>query len=76
ELAIFHAGTRRDGEVWRTNGGRVLGVCASASDLRAALDRAYALLGRIELEGGQFRRDIGARALQRDPAGFGRGHGR
>ncbi|MFO7564800.1 MAG: phosphoribosylamine--glycine ligase [Enhygromyxa sp.] len=63
ELAIFHAGTRRDGEVWRTNGGRVLGVCASAPDLRAALDRAYALLGRIELEGGQFRRDIGARAL-------------
>ena len=69
ELAIFHAGTRRDGEVWRTDGGRVLGVCASGPDLRAALARAYALLGRIELPGGQFRRDIGARALQNDRDG-------
>src|SRR5690606_33352762 len=56
ELAIFHAGTRRDGDVWRTNGGRVLGVCARGPDLRAALARAYALLDRIELPGGQFRR--------------------
>jgi phosphoribosylamine---glycine ligase len=63
ELAIFHAGTRRDGALWRTDGGRVLGVCACAADLRAALSRAYGLLDRVELEGGQFRRDIGARAL-------------
>ncbi len=63
ELAIFHAGTARDGELWRTAGGRVLGVCASAADLRSALARAYALLGHIELDGGQFRRDIGRRAL-------------
>lgn len=62
-LAIFHAGTRRDEQgVWRSNGGRVLGACAVGDDLRTALDRAYALLGRVELEGGQFRRDIGARA--------------
>ena len=63
ELAIFHAGTRRDGELWRTDGGRVLGVCASAADLRVALDRAYGLIGQIELDGGQYRRDIGARAV-------------
>jgi phosphoribosylamine--glycine ligase len=63
-LAIFHAGTRRDGELWRTDGGRVLGVCARAPELREALTRAYGLLEHIELEGGQFRRDIGARALR------------
>jgi phosphoribosylamine---glycine ligase len=63
QLAIFHAGTRRDGELWRTDGGRVLGVCASASDLREALRRAYDLLGHIDFEGVQYRRDIGARAL-------------
>ncbi len=63
QLAIFHAGTRRDGELWRTNGGRVLGVCASASDLRVALSRAYDLCGYIDFDGVQYRRDIGARAL-------------
>lgn len=66
ELAIFHAGTKRDGELWRTAGGRVLGVCACANDLRAALSRAYGLLDGIELEGGLFRRDIGARAMTVD----------
>lgn len=63
ELAIFHAGTRRDGQLWRTAGGRVLGVCACAADLRGALSRAYGLLDAIDLEGGLVRRDIGARAL-------------
>ena len=65
-LAIFHAGTRRDGQRWLTNGGRVLGVCARAPELRTALTRAYELVDQIELEGGQFRRDIGARALASD----------
>jgi phosphoribosylamine--glycine ligase len=68
ELAIFHAGTRREGgpegERWLTNGGRVLGVCAAGEDLRTALARAYGLVDRIRIEGGQVRRDIGARALE------------
>ncbi|NVB42065.1 phosphoribosylamine--glycine ligase [Pseudenhygromyxa sp. WMMC2535] len=65
ELALFHAGTRRDPQsgLWTSNGGRVLGACARGSDLRAALSRAYDLLGTIELEGGQFRRDIGHAVL-------------
>ncbi|PRP91030.1 Phosphoribosylamine--glycine ligase [Enhygromyxa salina] len=62
-LAIFHAGTRRDGARWLTNGGRVLGVSARGEELRAALTRAYGLVDRITLAGGQVRRDIGARAL-------------
>ena len=61
DLAVFHAGTRRDGAVWRTHGGRVLGICAAGDELRAALAKAYGLVDRIELEGGQVRRDIGAR---------------
>ena len=64
DLAIFHAGTRRDGDRWLTAGGRVLGVCARGPALPTALERAYGLLGHIELEGGQFRRDIGAKALR------------
>jgi phosphoribosylamine--glycine ligase len=64
DLAIFHAGTKRDQDRWVTTGGRVLGVCARAADLRTALARAYAVVDRIHIDGGQFRRDIGARALR------------
>jgi phosphoribosylamine--glycine ligase len=63
DLAIFHAGTKRDQDRWLTNGGRVLGVCARGHDLRTALARAYAMVDRIHIEGGLVRRDIGARAL-------------
>ncbi len=64
DLAIFHAGTSRDDAGrWLTKGGRVLGVCAKGSDLRAAVSRAYALVHTLEIEGGQWRRDIAARAL-------------
>ncbi|KIG14644.1 Phosphoribosylamine--glycine ligase [Enhygromyxa salina] len=67
ELAIFHAGTQRDGALWRTNGGRVLGFCASGDDLRTALARAYGLADRVSVEGGQLRRDIAAHGLSVAP---------
>lgn len=63
DVKVFHAGTRRGPEGWVTAGGRVLGVCARGPDLRAAIERAYAACARIEVSGGQHRRDIGARAL-------------
>ncbi|MBL8969124.1 MAG: phosphoribosylamine--glycine ligase, partial [Myxococcales bacterium] len=65
DLKVFHAGTRRgpEDEGWVTAGGRVLGVCARGPDLRAAIARAYEGCARIEVVGGQHRRDIGGRAL-------------
>lgn len=64
DVQVFHAGTRRDDDGrWRTNGGRVLGVCARAESLAAALPRAYAAVDRIRFDGAQVRRDIGARAV-------------
>ena len=63
DVKVFHAGTGRGPEGWVTAGGRVLGVCARGPDLRAAIERAYAACARIEVVGGQHRRDIGARAL-------------
>ncbi len=62
DVKVFHAGTRRQGDGWVTAGGRVLGVCARGPGLAAAIARAYQACATIEVVGGQFRRDIGARA--------------
>jgi phosphoribosylamine--glycine ligase len=61
---VFHAGTQLNDTEVVTSGGRVLGVTAWAEGLQAALDVAYAAVGRIRFEGAQFRSDIGAKALQ------------
>jgi len=65
-VTIFHAGTARDasGRIV-TSGGRVLGVTALGATLRAAADRAYEVCERIECASKYFRRDIGARQLNR-----------
>ena len=62
---IFHASTRTGakGEV-QTSGGRVLGVTAWADNHNEALQQAYSLVNAISFDGMQFRRDIGASALQ------------
>jgi len=64
--AIIHAGTARNaaGQMV-TNGGRVLGVTAIAPTLREAADRAYATCEKIQCASKYFRRDIGARQLNR-----------
>jgi len=61
-VVVFHAGTSYDGEL-KTSGGRVLGVSATASDLKDALAKAYAAIGKIHFEGMQYRRDIGRKAV-------------
>jgi phosphoribosylamine--glycine ligase len=62
-VAVFHAGTKRDGKRILADGGRVLGVTAEGSDIREAQSRAYAALDKIDWPEGFFRRDIGFRAL-------------
>jgi phosphoribosylamine--glycine ligase len=71
EVVVFHAGTRLDEGIYRTSGGRVLGVCAADATLEAALAKAYRSLDRIAFEGIVFRRDIGHRALARTKEGAG-----
>jgi phosphoribosylamine---glycine ligase len=63
-VQVFHAGTQADtqGHI-RAAGGRVLNVCATGADLRAARDAAYAAIGTIDWPEGFCRRDIGWRAL-------------
>lgn len=62
---IFHAGTSFRDNVWRTSGGRVVGVTGLDSDLSQALGKAYRAVGKIKFEGAMFRKDIGFRVLKK-----------
>ena len=61
-VAVFHAGTKRDGERLLANGGRVLAVTALGADAAEAQVNAYAAVDLIDWPEGFCRRDIGWRA--------------
>lgn len=56
---VFHAGTALEDGVFKTAGGRVLGVTALGTDLKAALKKAYEGVKKIDFEGAHYRTDIG-----------------
>ena len=59
EAQVMHAGTAFDADrAVVSAGGRVLTVVALGADLHRARERAYAALGTIGLDGGQYRSDI------------------
>lgn len=60
---VFHAGTAREGGAFVANGGRVLNVTARGATLAEAQKNAYAMVDRINWDGGFCRRDIGWRSL-------------
>ena len=62
-VTVFHAGTQLVEGKLVTAGGRVLGVTALGTDLRAAQARAYEAVSKIHFEGATFRRDIGAKGV-------------
>ncbi len=65
-VTIYHAGTARNAAGQLTaNGGRVLGVTALAPTLPEAARRAYAACEQIQWTKKYFRRDIGAKQLNR-----------
>lgn len=61
---VFHAGTRLDGPVLVTSGGRVLAVSSYGATPAEALAASYATLDTIRFDGMYFRRDIGQDLLK------------
>ena len=62
--SVYVAGAeKRDGKMI-TNGGRVLGVTATADTLKEAVAAAYEKVGRISFKNAYYRKDIGAKALK------------
>ncbi|MDR1109715.1 MAG: phosphoribosylamine--glycine ligase [Deltaproteobacteria bacterium] len=63
--------TSADGQAWVetafSSGGRVLGVTALGDDLPMAIDRAYRGVEAISFKGAHYRKDIGAKAINRGP---------
>lgn len=58
QVMVFHAGVRREGKLWLTAGGRVLGVTARGENLAEARERAYRAASCITFEGMFMRSDI------------------
>ena len=65
---VFHAGTKLEAGQALTNGGRVLCAVGLGASVSAAQAQAYKLVDAIAWPGMQCRRDIGYRAIAREPA--------
>jgi phosphoribosylamine--glycine ligase len=65
DVVVFHAGTAFNNSDIVTNGGRVLGVTALGSDIKAAKDRAYEAIKKVRFEGMHYRKDIADKAIKR-----------
>ncbi|OQP16079.1 phosphoribosylamine--glycine ligase [Geobacillus zalihae] len=76
DALLFHAGTKREGGAWYTNGGRVLLLAAKGETLAKAKEKAYEQLAAIDCDGLFYRRDIGRRAIERASAAYTRIKGR
>ncbi len=60
---VFVAGATLSKGKLLTNGGRVLGVTATAKDLKKAINKAYKKTSKIHFANAYYRKDIGKRAL-------------
>ena len=64
DALLYVAGAaEKDGKTV-TSGGRVLGVTATADDLKSAIDKAYENVTHVHFDNAFYRRDIGQRALK------------
>lgn len=63
-LHVYHAGTKREGEAFIGDGGRVILVAATAPTLKEAQADVYHSLKELKWDGFFFRTDIGWRTFE------------
>ncbi|MDZ7805651.1 MAG: phosphoribosylamine--glycine ligase [Gracilimonas sp.] len=61
---IIHAGTKEQNGKLITNGGRVLNIVGSGSDLETAIRNTYKEVGKVHFDKAYYRSDIGAKGLK------------
>ncbi len=62
-VLLFHAGTRKEGEDYLTDGGRVLGITVLGDGLIDAISQAYECVEEVHFEDMHYRSDIGYKVL-------------
>jgi len=63
EADVFIAGATLKDNKLLTSGGRVLGVVATAPDLKSAVEKSYKEVEKVHFDNAFYRKDIGKRAL-------------
>ena len=61
---VYVAGAKLSDGRLLTSGGRVLGVVATAPDLKSAVAEAYEQVEKIHFGNAYYRKDIGRRAME------------
>ncbi len=59
EARVYHAGTKKVGDGWATNGGRVLAIVAGGDTREEAVEKAHREAAKVSFSGSQRRADIG-----------------
>jgi len=67
DVTVFHSGTKSLDNQLVANGGRVLGVTALGNTIQEAQSKAYKAVDKIDWPDGFCRRDIGWRAITKEP---------
>ena len=60
---VFHAGTKIENGVLKTNGGRVIAITSFGKDMQEALSKSYENARKIRFEKKYYRKDIGSDLL-------------
>jgi len=58
-FTVYHAGTTLENNIFKTSGGRVIGVTATAENLDAAIKKVYRQIDKISFKDMFYRSDIG-----------------
>lgn len=63
-LLVFHAGTRKKGDKFYTDGGRVLGLTVLGDGLFNTINQIYDYIEEVEFQDMHYRTDIGLSAVE------------
>ena len=66
DMKVFHAGTKIEDNLLKSNGGRVLCVTTLGDSVDSAQKNAYHAISKIHWEDAYYRKDIGYRAIKRE----------
>jgi len=61
DIIVFHSGTKKSKNGYKTNGGRVLHVTATGDSIKKARSKVYSAIEKIHFEGMHYRHDVGLR---------------